>query len=178
MRGHRLVLALFAGLVCLPGCVTSHDRRTVGSVIDDQAIEFKIGRSLLADKELESVNINATSINGMVLLTGEAPTTELRDRVLAAVRTVAGVRRTVNEVHIAPASPASSRANDSWLTSKVKAKLIGLKNFDSSQIKIVTERATVYLMGLVKKDEADLAATTAAEVGGVERVVKIFEYLD
>lgn len=192
MHSNRLLLALLlASLVFLQGCVelllvggvtaavAAHDRRTMGAFIDDKAMVVKATSAINAAEGLtEEVHINVTSVNGVVLLSGEAPTSDARDQVLAAVRTVPGVRRIVNEIRIAAPAPISSRNNDTWLTSKVKAKLVGVENLDSSHIKVITENAVVYLMGLVKKEEAELAAAGAAEVSGIERVVKLFEYLD
>ncbi len=192
MRNHRLVLAgVLSGLMFLQGCVgvaligggaaavAANDRRTVGAQIDDKAIVVKATQQIKSVEGLtDAVHVNITSVNGTVLISGETPDAETRDKVLGAVRTVSGVRHTVNEIRIAPASTGANRANDTWLTGKVRAALIGAKNLDSAQVKVVTENATVYLMGLVNKAEGDAAAAAAAEVGGVERVVKLFEYLD
>lgn len=191
-RRHRASIALLLlALVCLQGCaglllvggagaaVAANDRRTVGAQLDDKAIAVKAGSAIRsADDLTEEVHINVTSLNGVVLLTGEAPTAEARDKVLAAVRTVSGVRRTVNEIRVAKISTLANRNNDTWLTSKVKTKLIGVENLDSAHVKVVTESSAVYLMGLVKRVEGDAAANAAADVAGVERVVKLFEYLD
>ena len=95
-----------------------------------------------------------------------------------ATASTPGVRRTVNEIRIGPPSTLADRSNDSWLTGKIKTRLVGVENLQSAQIKVVTENAVVYLMGLVKKDEAESATEAARQVGGVQRVVKLFEYLD
>lgn len=182
-----LVLAL---CTCLQACaallvaggatavMTATDRRTVGAQLDDENIEVKAGRSIRTDTALKDTHINITSFNATVLLTGETPTPEQRDKVLAAVRAVPGTRRTVNEIRIGPASELSHRNHDAWLTSKVKARLIGTDKLDSSHVKVVTEDSVVYLMGLVKRQEAELATNAATEVVGVQRIVKLFEYLD
>lgn len=93
--------------------VVASDRRTTGAVLDDETIEIKVGSAIAGERELkEQTHINATSLNGMVLLTGEAPTTALRDRVLALTREIPGVRRTVNEIRIAPPSALGDRSRD------------------------------------------------------------------
>lgn len=183
-----LVLTVLAGTGCAPlivatGAATAvtvaQDRRTVGAFVDDEIIELKATSAINQDDELKrEAHINVTSLNGIVLLTGEAPTIELRDRVLTKVRGVTGVRRTVNEIRVAAASPFSQRSRDSWLTGKVKSKLFAVKELGSSQIKVITENDAVYLMGLLNRQEAELATEAAREVGGIERVVKLFEYLD
>ena len=183
-------LLLLATTVGLQGCaalfvaggaaavMSATDRRTVGAQLDDENIEIKVAAAIRSDPALKPVHINVSSFNAIVLLTGEAPSAEQRDKVLAAVRDVAGVRRTVNEIRIAPAAEVSSRSHDSWLTTKVRSRLIAVEDLDSSHVKIVTENAVIYLMGLVKQKEAELATNAATEVSGVARVVKLFEYLD
>jgi osmotically-inducible protein OsmY len=184
------VILLLSSLLLLQGCialvaaggatavVAANDRRTFGAFIDDQNIEMKVGSAIGADARLKDIHVNVTSVNGVVLLTGETPSTEQRDLTLDAVRTVRSVRRTVNEIRVAPVTNGQSRAHDTWLTSKVKTKLIGVEKLDSSQIKVVTENSSVYLMGLLKREEAELATNAASDVGGVERIVKLFEYVD
>jgi osmotically-inducible protein OsmY len=159
--------------------VAAHDRRTVGAFVDDSAIELKLASAFDSGEELrQNAHINATSMNGIVLLSGEATTAALRDRVLAKARDVAGIRRIVNEVRIAAPSSISSRAYDTWLTTKVKSALIGTENLDSTRVKVVTENDAVFLLGIVTHQEADLATRAASTVDGVTRVVKLFEYLD
>ena len=159
--------------------VAANDRRTLGSFIDDETIELKSRKALNSDASLgENMNVNITSVNGVVLRTGEATAAEQRDRAIADVREVQGIRRIVNELRVAPISNLANRANDGWLTSKAKARLIATKDIDSSQIKVVTEDSTIYLLGLVKKNEADVVTEAVRHVSGVRRVVKLFEYLD
>jgi osmotically-inducible protein OsmY len=159
--------------------VAAHDRRTVGAFVDDGAIELKLTTAFDSDNELrEHIHVNVTSMNGIVLLSGEATTAALRDRVLAKARDVAGIRRIVNEVRIAEPSSIGSRTHDTWLTTKVKTKLIETENLDSTRVKVVTENDAVFLLGIVTHKEADLATHAASTVDGVTRVVKLFEYLD
>jgi osmotically-inducible protein OsmY len=159
--------------------VAAHDRRTVGSFVDDEGIEWKAVAAINADDKLyKEVHINVTSMNGVVLLTGEAPTAEQRDGVLTAVRSVPAVRRIVNEIRITPPTTLGSRSNDAWITGKVKSKLVGTEGLDSTRVKVVTENAIVYLLGLVNKKEGELATEAARQVAGVQRVVKLFEYID
>jgi len=160
------------------GGVVASDRRTAGSFIDDEGIELKAASAISKDEALKDVHINVTSLNGVVLLTGEAPEQAQLDKVLAHVRQVPRVRRVVNEVRLAPPTAYSSRLNDTWLTTKVKSKMVGDEKLDILNIKVVTENGVVYLLGLAKKAEADHAAEVARQVGGVQKVVKLFEYQD
>jgi osmotically-inducible protein OsmY len=159
--------------------VAAHDRRTFGAFIDDQTIEMKAGSALKSDDEVRrDTNINVTSMNGIVLLSGEAATPELRDRALAKMRELGGIRRIVNEIQIAPIASLASRSYDAWITTKVKTKLIHTEDIDSTRVKVVTENDAVYLMGLVTQKEGELATDAARSVQGATRVVKLFEYID
>lgn len=185
------VVFLLAAVLVLPSCapvivagagtaaVAAHDRRTVGALIDDQTIELKVAGAVKSEDSLkQGTHVNVTSVNGIVLLSGEATTNEMLERVLAKAREVAGIRRIVNEVRIAPPSSFGSRAYDAWLTTKVKTRLIHTEDIDSTRVKVVTENDAVYLMGLVTRQEGDVATGAATQVGGVARVVKLFEYID
>lgn len=177
-----LLLQGCAPAVVVGGAATAamvHDRRTFGSIIDDQAIELKAGSAIAGDPELkDQTRINVTSMNGIVLLSGEATTIEARDRVLSLVREINGVRRITNEMLIAEPSRMGSRSLDSLITSAVKSRLLVSKNIDPSRVKVVTDNQVVYLMGLVTREEGDMAADRATTIDGVTRVVKVFEYLD
>ncbi len=189
---HPLLAALLAlsGMNLLGGCApvivggaatgsaVIADERTSGSFLDDEAIEVKATLAIADDKSLTDVHINVTSINGVVLLTGEAPTEAQRAKILDHVRTVPRVRRTVNEIRIAPPTAYSSRMSDTLITTKVKSKMIGDEKVNAINIKVVTEYGVVYLMGLTKKASGDYAAELVRQVDGVQKVVKLFEYTD
>jgi osmotically-inducible protein OsmY len=157
----------------------AYDRRTVGSYIDDGAIEIKIREFVVRDSELRrNAHISVTSLNGIVLLTGEAPTIELRNKVETAAKNVDGVRQIVNEIRVAGKTALFSRANDTWLTSKVKTRLIKDTGLDANRVKVVSEYGNVYLLGVVTRAEGAAATDVVRKVGGVVRVVKVFEYTD
>ncbi|NIP73384.1 MAG: BON domain-containing protein [Gammaproteobacteria bacterium] len=177
------VLQGCAGAI-LAGGVTAaniaHDRRTAGSFVEDQNIELKASSELASDKELEQqTHVKVISYNQVVLLTGQAPSQELRSRAESLVRTVPKVRRVHNEIQIASPSALSARSSDTWITSKVKVRLfrIEMKNFDPTRVKVTTSNGTVYLMGLVTRAEADAVVDVVRKIEGVQRVVKIFEYI-
>jgi osmotically-inducible protein OsmY len=192
MRTRFLVLAIILGGIthlqaCAPvivaggatAAVAATDRRTLGALVDDNAIELKARKALNSDPEIgDDVHVNITSMNGIVLLTGETTTAELRDRVLGLIRDIPGIRSIVNEVRVAEPRAFAYTTHDGWITGKVKAKLLGDQNIPGRQIKVVTENSVVYLMGIVKQKEGELAAEATRTVGGITRVVKLFEYLD
>jgi osmotically-inducible protein OsmY len=159
------------------GAAVSQDRRTSGMFVEDERIEFKSER-VISEKMGGDVHVNVTSFNRNVLLTGEAPTEALKKEIGKLVTGVENVRKVTNEIAVADVSSFTSRSNDALLTSKVKARFLDSGAFQVNHIKVVTEDAVVYLLGLAKIKEADSAADIARSTSGVRKVVKVFEYLD
>ncbi len=150
------------------------DRRSSGAQIDDEAIELRSALRLteaLGDR----VHINVTSYNRQVLLTGEVPTPELKQQAEQVVARVDNVRGIVNELAIATPTTLPQRSGDVLITGKVRASLVDAQDLQANAFKVVTERGNVYLMGRVTQREADRATSIAREIGGVQRVVRIFE---
>ena len=157
------------------GALVATDRRSTGAQVDDESIELKISGNA-TQRWGERVHLNATSYNGIVLLTGEAPTADVQSAITAMAKGTDRVRIVQNEMVIGPVSDMNARTNDSYVTSKVKTRMIDAKKVSPTHIKVVTERGVVYLMGIVSRDEAAAAADVAATTSGVVRVVKVFEY--
>lgn len=188
---HYLKIALlFAVLVpnlqgCFPivaagagaGVLMAEDRRTGGIYLEDQNIELK-ANSRINEQVKDTVHIEVTSYNRNVLLTGEAPTENLKQNIETIVRGVPSVQSITNEIMIARTSTLSGRSNDAYITSKVKARFVDASRFRANHVKVVTENGTVFLLGLVKHQEADDATEIARSTSGVLKVVKVFEYLD
>lgn len=157
----------------------AHDRRTTGTFIEDQSIELKAVKSFFYDKEInDSSHINVTSYNTIVLITGETPSEDIRDRIVNIVRNIPKVTHVYDELTIAAPSSWTSRGSDTLITSKVKTRLLTLNNFDGTRIKVVTEKGVVYLMGLVTRAESDIATGEVQQSGGVQKIVKLFQYID
>lgn len=161
------------------GASAVHDRRTVGKVVADQEIELKAMAARSKEPAFEGSHINIISFNGVVLLTGETPDPNARQLMEQKVRAIEGVRRVQNEIIIAAPSAAAAHASDAWITTKAKASLFKVKmdNFDPTRVKVHTENGTVYLMGLVTRAEADAVVEQVRQLRGVQRVVKVFEYI-
>jgi osmotically-inducible protein OsmY len=154
------------------------DRRTIGTYVDDNAVEIKIRRAIGKDSEIgPNVNISVTSMNGIVLLTGQASRQEQTRRAAAISRGYTEAREVINQVVLADKTTFSSRSKDSWITTKVKTALVRSRDVKASKVKVVTENATVFLLGMVTKSEADEAVDAARSVKGVLGVTKVFEYL-
>ena len=158
------------------GAVMADDRRTVGTITEDQGIELKAANRI--SEKFPNAHINVTSYNRMVLLTGEASDAAAKEEMGKIARAVVNVRGVYNEIQVAGNSSLTARANDAYLTSKVKARFLDAQKFDVVHVKVVTEANTVYLLGLVTHKEANDATEIARTTGGVQRVVRVFEYLD
>ena len=171
--------AVGIGVGAAAGAAALYDRRTTGTLLDDQIIEFKALQILSDDADVSAqTHINVTSFNGIVLLTGESPGEVLRRRAEELVTAIEKVRRVYNEVAIAAPSSLLTRSSDSLLTGKVKGNLLTAEDVETTRVKVVTENGTVYLMGLVTRAEGDAATRVTRATGGVQRVVKLFEYLN
>ncbi len=157
--------------------VVANDERTTGTFIEDQTIELKALDAIRSRAHLKSqTHLSVTSYNQTVLVTGQAPTEELRKEAIALISQVEKVNRIYDEIEIGAPTSLATRSNDSLLTAKVKTKLFTLDGFDATKVKVVTENSVVYLMGILPPSDADTAATATSFVGGVRKVVKLFEY--
>ncbi len=185
---HSLKTLLTGLVLLLTGCITAtvgvvavttidvvKDDRTFGKLIDDNVIEAHIFKDVVADPMLDgSTHINATVVNGVVLLTGEVNSNEQKLHVAQISNAYQGVDQVVNQLELLGKTSLTSRSNDTLITAKVKTEFIRDKGIDSSDIKVVTERGIVYLLGIVEPDEGEIAVNLAKQVGGVVRIVKIF----
>jgi len=145
------------------GASVANDHRSNEAMLDDEVIEAKAKDAIYADPDrAKRVHINVTSYNRVVLLTGEALSKAEQDTVIDIVRNLDKVRRVHNEIRIADLTDFKSRANDSWITSKVKSQMIATEGFPSTRVKVVTENGTLFLMGLVTKDIGNQAAAIAS----------------
>ena len=168
--------ALLIGGAFVGGALVVTDRRSSGTQVDDQAIEFKSGsraRDLVGDRG----HINTTSYNRQVLITGEVATEGDKAAVEQAIARIENVRSVFNELGVTGISSLNSRSADTLLTSKVKASLVDAKDILANVFKVVTERGTVYLMGRVTEREATRATEIAQRVPGVIKVVRVFDIL-
>lgn len=185
----KLVIAIVAATL-LQGCAAvavvgvvggasmASDHRTIGTQLDDQQIELA-GYSRLSDNKGidDNTNLQIVSMNGSILLVGQSPNTYLRDEAIKILKGITGVVQIHNQVRIGNKTSLATKSNDVWLTSKVKTALFGNDNLDAINIKVVTENGEVFLMGLVSKAQADEAVEVARNIGGVNRVIKVFEYI-
>ncbi|MDC0163838.1 BON domain-containing protein [Gammaproteobacteria bacterium] len=156
----------------------ARDRRGASVYWDDNKTEIRLGNLIGKQKQIQNEHVNITVYNGVALLTGEVPDQRDIDDIIDLAKADEGTSQVINRLELAGKTNMNSRANDGWLTTKVKTAIAGSDFSDSTRIKVVTERANVYLMGLVKPAEAQVAVDAARGVTGVVRVIKVFEYVE
>lgn len=186
----RVLIASFVAAVSLPACaplivagvvagtaVVATDRRTTGTLVDDQTIQLRVSNELSsALKGKGDLHISVNSFERRVLLTGEVPTEEVKAEAGAIAARSLNVRAVNNELTIAPPSTLGQRTNDTALSGKVRAAFVNTREIAFNSVEIVTERGIVYLLGVVTEKEGEVAAYVASRVGGVYQVVKVFDY--
>ena len=180
-----LPLAVLALSACAPvivggavtGGLTAQDQRTIGSQVEDQGIELKAAHAIGAELGGKG-DYEIVSFNRRVLIVGQAPTSELRERAEAIVAKIDNIERIFNEIEIGGAASAVSFLSDSAITARVKTALCQnqAEGFSCLRVKVVTERGVVYLLGVVTRANGDVAVDSARKVSGVLRVVRAFEY--
>ncbi|ARP79659.1 phospholipid-binding protein [Bordetella genomosp. 8] len=161
------------GAAAAGGAVVATDRRTSGTQLDDQSISLKAEHNI-SEKAGDAARVNASTYEGVVLLTGEVPNDAIKAEATQLAR-VEKVRKVVNQLTVGPAASFSVRSNDTWLASKVRTELINTKYVPSGSISITVDKGVVYLQGKVTQAEGEYAANAAAGVSGVAKVVKLFD---
>lgn len=156
--------------------VVATDRRSSGTQLDDQNITFRV-ESQISQKLGSNARVNAMVYNGQVLLTGDVPTEADRAQATTIAQGVDKVKNVSNQLTVGPAAAFSTRSNDTWLTSKVRTALVNAQYVPSRTISVTTDKGVVYLMGMVTQSEGDYAANAASGVGGITKVVKLFDII-
>jgi osmotically-inducible protein OsmY len=180
---------LFAATAVLQGCIEAAviggaattayvavDRRQPDVMLGDERVDI-IASSRVGDAFKDQGHVNVTSYNYTALMTGEVPTAQMKAEAEKIVSQIPQVKSIINEIQLTGASSFASRANDSYITSKVKGNFLSENKFSINRIKVVTEAGVVYLLGLVTRVEADAATEIARGTGGVQKVVRVFEYV-
>ena len=185
-----LILSLCAASALLSGCGTimssagagpikeAPGERTFAQQMADESIETKALVNInAADEAYDQAHLSVVSYNGFLLLVGQVPSEALKALATDVTRDLEAVRRIYNELEVGPETSAGTRTNDTWITTQVKSKLLASSDTPGRRVKVVTENAVVYLMGLLTAAEADRSALEAAEVKSVTRVVQLFEII-
>jgi osmotically-inducible protein OsmY len=185
-----MAAAIFTCALTLSGCIplaitgvvataqVATDRRTTGAQLDDELLEDKTAAQVLERFKGNDVHVNVTSYNGNVLLTGEVPFESVKTEIGEIAGRMPKARSVQNDLLVGAATGLGSRSNDTLTTSKVKARFVDTNQFQINHVKVVTERGIVYLLGIVRPEEGNAAAEIARTTSGVQRVVKVFEYIN
>lgn len=160
------------------GAQTVYNRHSIQKNLKDQYITLRAYQSIHYDSDqFKDANITVATLDGEVLLAGQAPKQWQRASVEKIVRRIPDVRQVYNFVYFGSPSSALKRLSDTWITAKVKSKIIASNDLDATSIKVVTENGVVYLMGTLTPDDAKEATEIASQTDGVEGVVKMFSYI-
>jgi osmotically-inducible protein OsmY len=182
-----IVLSIFCLSACVPvflvaagataGGALVYDKRNVKTIATDRDVASNLLKQINEDPILKKeTHIIVATFNRLMLVAGQAATEEQRNRVYQMASNAPYLKRIYNEITIEAPTSAAVQANDSWITTKAKSRMLAEKGLHSSQIKVVTENTVIYLMGIVTQKQADLAANVASTISGVSKVVRIFEY--
>ena len=186
-RGFIISCLIFC-LPALSGCIPAvvggviggaeliTERRTVQRVISDNGLEIKIRGMNKQDELLANTNISVTAFNGWVLLSGEVATEEQKKKAEETAKSHEETRRVINELELSGLAGLGSGANDAIITGKVKSTMWVDSSVPATNVKVVTERGVVFLMGMVTKEEGEQAVAVAKNISGVRKIVKVFEY--
>lgn len=185
------LVALLGAVLFASGCTTlvsattsepielNPGKRSMGMRMDDRQLQTVATVNInKAHERLADARVNVHSYNGVVLLVGQVPNRELRSLAGETVTKIHSVRQVHNELEVEAPIPLLSRTNDTWLTTKVKTKLLANQDVEGGRIKVITENGAVHLMGLVTRTEADKVTEIVRNTGGVKKVVRVFEYID
>lgn len=175
MTRNPLILATLALSLLLGAC----SNRSIGNKIDDQFLGPDVSSAVSrAHPDLTSPtsHVVVTSYNGVILLAGQTPRAELKDKAAQAARNVQGVTKIHNELQVLQPTSALARSNDALMTSKIKTLMLADSAVPSAKVKVITENGIVYLMGLVTRAEGASAGNVVAGVSGVQKIVKLFQY--
>ncbi|NCG54591.1 division/outer membrane stress-associated lipid-binding lipoprotein [Serratia fonticola] len=187
----RATFAVLFSALLLQGCVagvvvgsaavatkTATDPRTIGTQVDDGTLEARVENAISKDQQLKKeARVVATAYQGKVLLTGQAPTTELASRAKQIALGVDGAAEVYNEIRQGTPVSLGTASSDTWITTKVRSQILTSDTVKSSNVKVTTENGEVFLLGLVTQQEGQSAAQIASQVSGVKHVTTAFTYV-
>lgn len=176
-----LLLQGCAGLIvagAVSGAVMLNDKRSIKTQLDDTNADFKISAELNKDKDIKQhTHIRAITVNRKILVVGQSPNTQLRDKAIKIISDLNLGDKIYNQIRITSPTGFSTRSNDTWITTKVKGRMLNQEGLDITRIKVVTENGEVFLLGLIAEDQAELAVDIARHTSGVKKVIKVFELM-
>jgi osmotically-inducible protein OsmY len=179
------VLAMLQGCAgavmvgAVSGAKMANDERSMSTQISDTNTDFVIASALSKHDDLNhQTNIAAIVMNNNVLMIGQAPNSMLRDKAIKVVQELQIGGKIHNQIRIGTPTSFTTRSNDTWVTTKVKGRMLNEKSLDITRVKVITENGEVFLLGLIDRKQADLAVEIARNTAGVRKVIKVFEYTE
>ncbi|MBD9427574.1 BON domain-containing protein [Pseudomonas sp. PDM15] len=175
MTRNALILATIALGLALGGC----SNRSIGNKIDDQFLEPNVANAVSRshpDLTGPTSHIVVTSYNGVILLAGQTPRADLKEKAGQVANGVQGVKKLHNEIQVLQPTSALARSNDALITSKIKTIMLADSKVPSAKVKVVTENGIVYLLGLVTRAEGAAATNVVSSVSGVQKIVTLYQY--
>lgn len=174
LQGCFFAVGAAAGAAGIAGV---YDHRKLEQIAMDQRIAHAIDQTIRLDpKQQANSHFDVTSFNQIVLLTGQTTTPSLRQEAERIAKQTPNVKKVYNEIAIKGPTSSLTRTSDAWITTKIKTQMLATEGLRSGSLKVVTENGSVYLMGIVSHEQADIAVDIARQVDGVQRVVKVFQY--
>ncbi len=178
----RLIFLCLSLQACTNAAITGaqavYNRHNIQTSLKDHYITMKSERSIYIDTDrFKNTHVSVSSYNGVVLILGQVQTQSQKLEIAEIVKNIAPESEIHNLITVSPPLSSLTQLSDSWITSKVKSKLLATNDIDATQIKVITENGVVYLMGIIPHDQADTAIELARNTDGVQTVVKIFSYL-
>lgn len=166
---------IIIGATAGAGATIATDRRSAGKIVEDQSIEMQASDTIYGNEIFgKKVNVAVTSVNGVVLLTGEVPKEEYRQAIYDKVMRMRPVKDVINKIQVRELLSMEDRSNDAWITSRVKTRILAKKGL-LSRTKVVTSNSHVYLMGIVNNEEASDVMSIVNNMDGIENVTPLYE---
>ncbi len=156
----------------LVSCAGTPTRESTGETVDDSAITAKVKAELVKDHETKARDIGVQTYRGVVQLSGFVDSDAERQKAEADASQVTGVRSVQNDLKVSDQqTTVGSAIDDTAITTKVKAALVGNPTTKARAIKVTTSHGVVELSGFVdSQEEKDTAAQVASSVQGVKGV--------
>ncbi len=177
LLGSLLTGCVAAVVVGAAGGLVVYDRRSVSMLEKDARIFHVVHTAIVTDRRFRDSRIVVSSFNEVVLLAGQTPVASLRVLAEKIAQKTPNVRRVYNEITVDYPLSLTQQSKDTWITSQVRSNMLTQKGLESGSIRVITESAVVYLLGVVTPEQADLVVNTTRHVNGVRKVVKVFQYI-
>ncbi len=171
------LVACVYGSAAVTGAQVVYDRHNLQKKISNHYAALQAYRSIYMDTDdYKNTSVSVSTFNNVLLITGQAPTIKQKNEIGRLVKNVADDREVYNFTEISSPASALTTVSDSWITTKIKAQFIAANEIDPGLIKVITENGTVYLIGIVPPEQAEIAVKIASATSGVQSVVKVFSY--